>query len=258
MPAEYPFKPPAFVMLTPSGRFETGTKICLSISSFHPESWQPSWSVRSALVALIAFMQTPGNGAVGSMETSTEVRKQMAREARETPPKHGNADRQELIANLHARMLEMEERSKALALNEHVPESPGEEQEKEVDKEEEQVDISVPAPSSVSQPIPEPNASPTAATPPPQPSLSSSSTVTSPTPSPSLPPPLPQQQQQQQQQHHSSWEDKGLTYLAALLVALLVAVLLRRVIVAFLPTYKHDPLMFSVNPTADIDLDGEL
>lgn len=27
MPAEYPFKPPAFVMLTPSGRFETGVKI---------------------------------------------------------------------------------------------------------------------------------------------------------------------------------------------------------------------------------------
>ena len=57
MPAEYPFKPPAFMMLTPSGRFETGIKICLSISSHHPESWQPSWSVRSALVALIAFMQ---------------------------------------------------------------------------------------------------------------------------------------------------------------------------------------------------------
>jgi ubiquitin-conjugating enzyme E2 J1 len=44
LPAEYPFKPPSFMMLTPSGRFETQTKICLSISNYHPEHWQPSWS----------------------------------------------------------------------------------------------------------------------------------------------------------------------------------------------------------------------
>jgi hypothetical protein len=28
----------------PNGRFETQTKICLSISQHHPEHWQPSWS----------------------------------------------------------------------------------------------------------------------------------------------------------------------------------------------------------------------
>ena len=27
----------------PSGRFETHKKICLSITGFHPESWQPAW-----------------------------------------------------------------------------------------------------------------------------------------------------------------------------------------------------------------------
>ncbi len=54
-------------MLTQNGRFETGVKICLSISSHHPEHWQPSWSMRTALTALIAFMPTPGNGAIGSM-----------------------------------------------------------------------------------------------------------------------------------------------------------------------------------------------
>ena len=41
--------------------------MCLSISSHHPEHWQPSWSVRTALTALIAFMPTPGNGAIGSL-----------------------------------------------------------------------------------------------------------------------------------------------------------------------------------------------
>ena len=54
-------------MLTQNGRFETNTKICLSISSHHPEHWQPSWSVRTALVALTAFMPSPGHGAIGSL-----------------------------------------------------------------------------------------------------------------------------------------------------------------------------------------------
>lgn len=34
---------------------QVNKKICLSISSFHPETWQPSWGIRTALVALMAF-----------------------------------------------------------------------------------------------------------------------------------------------------------------------------------------------------------
>ncbi|KAJ0076303.1 hypothetical protein Patl1_35224 [Pistacia atlantica] len=33
LPAEYPFKPPSFILLTPNGRFETQIKICFSISN---------------------------------------------------------------------------------------------------------------------------------------------------------------------------------------------------------------------------------
>tara|TARA_B110000091_G_C13396359_1_gene302273 strand:+ start:87 stop:416 length:330 start_codon:yes stop_codon:yes gene_type:complete len=43
-PKEYPFKPPQIKMLTPNGRFEIGTRLCLSMSDFHPESWNPMWS----------------------------------------------------------------------------------------------------------------------------------------------------------------------------------------------------------------------
>ena len=35
LPPEYPFKPPSIMLLTPSGRFEVGKKICLSISAHH-------------------------------------------------------------------------------------------------------------------------------------------------------------------------------------------------------------------------------
>lgn len=43
LPADYPFKPPNIMLLTPNGRFEVRKKICLSISAYHPEEWQPAW-----------------------------------------------------------------------------------------------------------------------------------------------------------------------------------------------------------------------
>lgn len=71
--------------LAQSGRFETQTKICLSISSYHPEHWQPSWSMRTALTALIAFFPAPADSAIGSLETSPEERKRLAAESRWEP-----------------------------------------------------------------------------------------------------------------------------------------------------------------------------
>ncbi|XP_040986847.1 ubiquitin-conjugating enzyme E2 32 [Juglans microcarpa x Juglans regia] len=105
LPAEYPLKPPSFMLLTPNGRFETQTKICLSISNHHPEHWQPSWSVRTALVALMAFMPTNPNGALGSLDYKKEERRDLAIKSRETPPKFGSPERQKLIYEIHEYML---------------------------------------------------------------------------------------------------------------------------------------------------------
>ncbi|KAF7806833.1 ubiquitin-conjugating enzyme E2 32 [Senna tora] len=105
LPAEYPFKPPSFMLLTPNGRFETQTKICLSISNHHPEHWQPSWSVRTALVALIAFMPTSPNGALGSLDYKKEERRSLAIKSREAPPRFGTPERQKLIDEIHEYML---------------------------------------------------------------------------------------------------------------------------------------------------------
>jgi ubiquitin-conjugating enzyme E2 J2 len=68
-PHEYPLKPPSIQMYTPNGRFATNTRLCLSLSDFHPESWVPTWSVASILVGLQSFMNesTP---TAGSIETS--------------------------------------------------------------------------------------------------------------------------------------------------------------------------------------------
>ncbi|CAA3012115.1 ubiquitin-conjugating enzyme E2 32-like [Olea europaea var. sylvestris] len=105
LPAEYPFKPPSFMLLTPNGRFETQTKICLSISNHHPEHWQPSWSVRTALVALIAFLPTNPNGALGSLDYPKEERRSLAIKSREAGPKFGSSERQRLIDEIHEYML---------------------------------------------------------------------------------------------------------------------------------------------------------
>lgn len=105
LPAEYPFQPPSFMLLTPNGRFETQTKICLSISNHHPEHWQPSWSVRTALVALIAFMPTSPNGALGSLDYKKEERRTLAIKSREALPRFGTPERQKLIDEIHQYML---------------------------------------------------------------------------------------------------------------------------------------------------------
>ena len=55
-PTDYPFKPPAIYILTPNGRFKTNVQLCMSISSFHPETWNPSWSVGSILAGFLSFM----------------------------------------------------------------------------------------------------------------------------------------------------------------------------------------------------------
>ena len=106
LPSEYPFKPPSFQLLTPSGRFQVLEKICLSMTAHHPEHWQPSWSVRTALTAVRAFMPTPAEGAVGSLDYTAEERRQLAARSRAEPPRFGNADRQAVIDRVHATMLD--------------------------------------------------------------------------------------------------------------------------------------------------------
>ncbi|CAI5442146.1 unnamed protein product [Caenorhabditis angaria] len=78
-PVEYPMKPPNMILLTPNGRFELNTKICLSISGHHPETWLPSWSARTCLLAIIGFMPTAGGGALGSLEYPKEERRKLAK-----------------------------------------------------------------------------------------------------------------------------------------------------------------------------------
>ncbi|BBN19440.1 ubiquitin-conjugating enzyme E2 J2 [Marchantia polymorpha subsp. ruderalis] len=77
-PPEYPYKPPGISMITPNGRFATHKRICMSMSDFHPETWNPMWSVSSILTGLLSFMMdnTP---TTGSVSTTNEEKQRLAR-----------------------------------------------------------------------------------------------------------------------------------------------------------------------------------
>ena len=74
-PTNYPMAPPAVMMLTPSGRFQTNTRLCLSISDFHPESWNPMWSVGTILQGIVSFM-TSEEVTTGALQASSSADRQ--------------------------------------------------------------------------------------------------------------------------------------------------------------------------------------
>ncbi|KAH6773326.1 ubiquitin-conjugating enzyme 33 [Perilla frutescens var. hirtella] len=77
-PPEYPFKPPGITMTTPNGRFMTQKKLCFSMSDYHPESWNPMWSVASILTGLLSFMMD-NSPTTGSVSTTEEEKKKLAK-----------------------------------------------------------------------------------------------------------------------------------------------------------------------------------
>lgn len=65
------------MMCTPSGRFQPNRRLCLSMSDFHPESWNPMWSITTILTGLYSFM-IETNPTLGSIETSLRKKRHYA------------------------------------------------------------------------------------------------------------------------------------------------------------------------------------
>lgn len=80
-PPDYPFAPPAIRMHTPSGRFQPSTRLCLSISDFHPKSFNPAWEVSTILIGLMSFM-TSEEMTTGSVSATEQERKWAAARTR--------------------------------------------------------------------------------------------------------------------------------------------------------------------------------
>ncbi|KAF9264880.1 UBC-like protein [Marasmius fiardii PR-910] len=99
LPAEYPFRPPSLMVLTPNGRFELNTKICISFTNYHEELWQPAWGVRTAILGLQGFFPLKGQAAVGvgSIEFPASERKRLAELSRSWTCPHCQQTNLELL-----------------------------------------------------------------------------------------------------------------------------------------------------------------
>lgn len=80
-PQDYPFKPPSIQMITPNGRFACNTRLCLLMSDYHPDTWNPAWSVATILTGLLSFM-TGGETTTGSILTSDSVKRKLAKSSK--------------------------------------------------------------------------------------------------------------------------------------------------------------------------------
>nr|CAD7408730.1 unnamed protein product [Timema poppensis] len=82
---EYYSSPMASLVLTDSSqltidsfkKFRTNTRLCLSISDFHPDTWNPAWSVSTILTGLLSFM-IERSPTLGSIESSDYEKRQLA------------------------------------------------------------------------------------------------------------------------------------------------------------------------------------
>jgi ubiquitin-conjugating enzyme E2 J2 len=77
----YPFEPPNFYMLTPSGRFQVNKKLCFSNSSYHPESWSPIWTLKTIIMGFLSFFLEEASTGIGHLDTTVEVKQQFARDS---------------------------------------------------------------------------------------------------------------------------------------------------------------------------------
>lgn len=68
-------------MITPNGRFSCNTRLCLSMSDYHPDTWNPAWSVATILTGLLSFM-TGEESTTGSITTSENVKRKLARDSK--------------------------------------------------------------------------------------------------------------------------------------------------------------------------------
>lgn len=75
LPPEYPKKPGFFYMLTPNGRFTIDSKICLTNSGYHLESWNAMWSIRNMLIGFYSIFLADDTTGISHIKETPQQRK---------------------------------------------------------------------------------------------------------------------------------------------------------------------------------------
>ena len=74
----YPFSPPDFMFLTPNGRFDIKRKICLSITGFHSNEWNPTITISGMLVQLYTVFEKDIDAGLAHIKCSKNERSNLA------------------------------------------------------------------------------------------------------------------------------------------------------------------------------------
>ena len=88
---KYPAEPPDYYMLTPSGRYNVGSKICLTNSSYHKGDWSSTWNILSILIAFYSIWLDDKEGGISHIKDTPTNRKRMAIESIEYNKKNNKA-----------------------------------------------------------------------------------------------------------------------------------------------------------------------
>ena len=84
LPNSYPFKPPQIEFLTENGRFSIKERICLTFTDHHPESWQPAWTIKNILQALVSHLPVDEENhaqVIGAIKVSPQERQFLAKKS---------------------------------------------------------------------------------------------------------------------------------------------------------------------------------
>ena len=84
----YPFKPPDYKMLTPSGRFLIDKKICNSNSSYHSSEWSLSWNIMNIVVAFLSIFMDDNEHGISHIKRSEKERRRLAKQSIEYNKKY--------------------------------------------------------------------------------------------------------------------------------------------------------------------------
>jgi len=88
---KYPAEPPDYYMLTPSGRYSIGSKICLTNSSYHKGDWSSTWNILSILIAFYSIWLDDKEHGISHITDTPTNRKRMATESIEYNKKNNSA-----------------------------------------------------------------------------------------------------------------------------------------------------------------------
>lgn len=83
LPADYPKTPGDFYILTPNGRFTINSKICLTNSGYHKESWSPIWNIKNMVIGFVSIFLDDSTRGISHIRASKVERKEFAKNSQQ-------------------------------------------------------------------------------------------------------------------------------------------------------------------------------